>query len=472
MRTLPLVSLCLATTALAAGTPVAPLTVPLVISHAGRLLDGADKPVNGQVQLTFTIYEDGAPPTNGTDKTFWSAQYDVTVTDGVYALALGDPKAGAALPASVFQSADNRWLGIAIAGEELLPRLRLGVTPFAVAAMNADQLNGLDSSAFAPAAIVDTVNGIDANVNAIKTAVGATAGSDIGAIKAAVGATAGADIGAVKAALGATAGSDIGSIKTALGATAGADVASIKSSVGATVGADVGAIKAAVGATAGADLAAVKAAVGTSVGSDVTTIKGAVGATVGADVTTASAKLDRLLARAAYSVTCKDSFVASAWGDTADTSGFNNCLHDGRWHMVTDVSSGTPVGLTGAQLKALNDTGGTFRVTTASLVSQGFDCVRVEYRPVAGRLICVGPMHAHPGSAFGPEAPSPTNFHLISFNVDSDGRVWHSPYITTPGYGASVVGYGPSCSGCDVNTWGKDWFGPPSAIQAKWWVRF
>ncbi len=432
MRTLMLIATL--SFGIAALTQAAPLTVPLVISQEGRLTDAQDHGLNVTVPITFTIYEDGAKPSNGSDHVFWTAQYQVTVTNGFYSVLLGAPDAGAALPASVFQGADNRWLGVNVGGTDLTPRMRIGVVPFAVAAMNADTLNGLDSSAFAPAAIVTTVDGIDGKLGTP---------------------------GASETVFG-----DLGALDTKLGSTSG-DVTTIKSAV-ATMGTNVGTLQTNV-STLQTTASSISTAVGSTIGSDVTAIKSAVGATVGADAAEASTKLNKLLARAGYSMNCKDSWVALAWGDSNDATGYTNCLHDGRWHMVVSVDSGGSVsGLTGPQLKALGDAGGSFKITTAA-VNQESECVRMEWRGSDNRYICVGPLSFHPGSGMGADATNQTWFHFIAFNVDNTGVAMHSPYMyATNGSGP----LGVSAVNADASTWGVNWFGPPSTIQAKWWVRF
>ena len=169
--------LALALIAAAAPTP----NVPLVIQHSGRLLDGTDKPLDASsLALTFSIYDDS--DTSKLKDPLWTATYSLPVTGGIYRIGLGDPNVQPVtpLPATLFDT-PGRWLEIAIAGEKLSPRLEIGVTPYAVQALhaqNADLFGGMTPDAFAPSTIetdiaairtsTDTLGALKTELDAVK----------------------------------------------------------------------------------------------------------------------------------------------------------------------------------------------------------------------------------------------------------------------------------------------------------------
>ena len=107
----------------------------VVVYTEGRLLDSSDHPVTGNVTLVFAVMK-----AEKAVEAAWTDTFALTLTDGIYAVALGDTTNGTniALPASVFGG--DRWLSIKIGDEELLPRLKLGSVPRAA---SADTLGGL-----------------------------------------------------------------------------------------------------------------------------------------------------------------------------------------------------------------------------------------------------------------------------------------------------------------------------------------
>lgn len=97
---------------------------PALLTHQGRLLDASDTPIDGTVSLTFRLY---SVPTGGVE--IAAETQMVTVDDGLFSVQLS------ALSSSTLYSTDEeRWLGVTIDGTELLPRLRIGATPYAVVA--------------------------------------------------------------------------------------------------------------------------------------------------------------------------------------------------------------------------------------------------------------------------------------------------------------------------------------------------
>ncbi|MCP4567196.1 MAG: hypothetical protein GY841_06425 [FCB group bacterium] len=97
--------------------------VPQMINYQGQLNDDLGNPLDTTVSMTFTIYDDS---TGGNSK--WAESYiTVTIINGLFSVLLGSVTS---LPDSVFNQPD-RWLGISVGGEEILPRTRLASVPYA-----------------------------------------------------------------------------------------------------------------------------------------------------------------------------------------------------------------------------------------------------------------------------------------------------------------------------------------------------
>lgn len=139
-----------------------------VIHYQGRLLDavsGQPKP-DGAYAFAFRIYTTatgGAP--------LWTESKSITVNKGLFSTLLGDT---VALDVAIF-TGQELYLGITVGTDpEAAPRQRLASIAYAIhaenatvaasasQATNADQLDGLDASAFAPATHTHTGNQITA----------------------------------------------------------------------------------------------------------------------------------------------------------------------------------------------------------------------------------------------------------------------------------------------------------------------
>ena len=155
----------------------------IVISHSGRLADGNDKPVDGQVSLTFTLYKLSAAPPSGSaddDTPVWTDTFMVTAHGGIYQVDLGSQQA---LTSDLFSA--PRWLGIAIGSEGLSPRLRVGTAPYALHSGDSDTVGGKAPSSFAaamhshddlyyPRATVDATFAKQSDLTALQTALATT----------------------------------------------------------------------------------------------------------------------------------------------------------------------------------------------------------------------------------------------------------------------------------------------------------
>ncbi len=127
-------------------------SVPGVLGYQGRLLKADGAPEAGVVAMDFRVYDVASGGTAlGCD-----AQ-QVALADGFYALLVGAGAAcaGGSAPRvtpAIFTGVDL-WLELVVAGQSLSPRQRIGSVAYALRAGDADKLDGLDSSAFAPATI-------------------------------------------------------------------------------------------------------------------------------------------------------------------------------------------------------------------------------------------------------------------------------------------------------------------------------
>jgi hypothetical protein len=72
----------------------------------------------------------------------WTEEQDVRPDDGGRVKLLAGASTDAGIPQQLFQSADARWLGIAVKGETEQPRIMVMSMPYAVEAQNAETVGG------------------------------------------------------------------------------------------------------------------------------------------------------------------------------------------------------------------------------------------------------------------------------------------------------------------------------------------
>lgn len=114
---------------------------PRLLNYQGKLTD-SDGPVTGTVSITFSIYDAGGTP-------IWSETHgNVSVKDGLFNAILGGTTP---IPDSVFSSGE-RYLGLTVNGEEIMPRQQIVSIIFALKAQDADTVGGKSASDFALAA--------------------------------------------------------------------------------------------------------------------------------------------------------------------------------------------------------------------------------------------------------------------------------------------------------------------------------
>ncbi len=134
---------------------VAQATPPGRVNFQGTVQDSAGTPLNGPVTMVFRLYDD---PLAGT--LLWQEIYDptvypptVTVSAGLFTVALGDPAHRSAGSEPTFQGVFANhgavYLGMQAGTDpEMTPRIQVVASPFAV---NAAKLEGRQASAFANA---------------------------------------------------------------------------------------------------------------------------------------------------------------------------------------------------------------------------------------------------------------------------------------------------------------------------------
>lgn len=108
--------------------PEAAVISTSVISYQGRLTDNAGVPINGNLNLTFRLYD----VSSGGSPLWTEIHPSVLVRDGVFQVLLGSRQP---LPTNLFYEKDALYLGLSIGtGGELGPRERLTSVPFAAVA--------------------------------------------------------------------------------------------------------------------------------------------------------------------------------------------------------------------------------------------------------------------------------------------------------------------------------------------------
>lgn len=147
------------------------------------LADGS--PVDGNVSITFAAYTTavGGVP-------LWTQTINVPVDTGLFTVALGG--APAPFPANMFNT--DLYIGLFVAGEEMLPRRKLRTTAFAFKADDADTVGGMTAASLDQSADIAAVTG---DVSALDGRVGTLELTDITNVAAVGGLTGGGSSGNV-----------------------------------------------------------------------------------------------------------------------------------------------------------------------------------------------------------------------------------------------------------------------------------
>ncbi|CAN2047817.1 putative Secreted protein containing LamG-like jellyroll fold domain protein [Candidatus Magnetomoraceae bacterium gMMP-1] len=147
--------------------PFMAYAVPNTVNYQGYLTDSGGSPVNGTVDLTFTIYnaEEGG-------NVLWTKEYiGVEVSDGNFSVNLGED---ASFDENLFTN-DDLYLGIKVGtDEEMTPRRKFQTTPFAAQAKVAESLaEGSVNAAQLQAGAITSDKIVDKAVNEAKIDDGA-----------------------------------------------------------------------------------------------------------------------------------------------------------------------------------------------------------------------------------------------------------------------------------------------------------
>ena len=116
---------------------------PRVLKFSGVLLDASGKPLNGEVEVTFTLHKQ-----EGDEEPLWTeTQRLIADEHGGYTALLGVTQA-TGMPAEVFRSDEARWVGVQVQGQVQQPRTLLVSVPYALKAVEAEKLAGKSASDF------------------------------------------------------------------------------------------------------------------------------------------------------------------------------------------------------------------------------------------------------------------------------------------------------------------------------------
>lgn len=141
-----------------------------LINYQGELTDSVGLPINGDVTITFSLWNDPAETDPATYRV-WEEQQLVTVSNGIFNALLGN---GTPLPTAYEFNSPNLYLEVAIDGVILGPRTQLSSTPAAFwseESGNAATLAGQQVSAFASSGHTHTYTQITGNTEYVDSRV-------------------------------------------------------------------------------------------------------------------------------------------------------------------------------------------------------------------------------------------------------------------------------------------------------------
>ncbi|MFA6567607.1 MAG: hypothetical protein WCS96_05295, partial [Victivallales bacterium] len=109
---------------------------PGTILYSGKLLDASGNIINGNIDMTVTIYDAAVAGTAlYVDRNTAGLGNPVTVTDGIYSVVVGDDAGGGGTYGNLPQAlafSDTLYVQITIAAGDLSPREKLQAVPYAV----------------------------------------------------------------------------------------------------------------------------------------------------------------------------------------------------------------------------------------------------------------------------------------------------------------------------------------------------
>ncbi|MEO1576924.1 MAG: hypothetical protein AAFU65_18405, partial [Pseudomonadota bacterium] len=187
--------------ALVAIAPSGGAALPEGISYQGYLTNADGSPVNGSVNITFAVYNvdlGGVP--------LWNQTETMSVENGLFSTTLGNPLNP--FPDGLFDM--PVYVGLFVAGEELLPRRAVQANAFAYKAEDADTLDGADASDLDQSSEVATLSSdlgsVQSSVSSVQSDVAAndaritsleSSGGDITGVTAGAGLSGGGAAGNV-----------------------------------------------------------------------------------------------------------------------------------------------------------------------------------------------------------------------------------------------------------------------------------
>ena len=112
---------------------IANAEIPHQIDYQGYLTEAGGKPINGSVQVTFSIWDTAV----GGVAALWSEVQTVTPSNGICDVKLPNDPVGNPFPDDLFDG--DLYLGIKVASDaEMVPRQKIVAVPFAMKAEQAD----------------------------------------------------------------------------------------------------------------------------------------------------------------------------------------------------------------------------------------------------------------------------------------------------------------------------------------------
>jgi type 1 fimbria pilin len=106
--------------------PIAAPSSTTTVNYQGRLFDSSGNPVNGNVTLTFSLYDQAS---GGNRRWGPETHTGVPVSDGLFSVLLGSRTADGILQSAL---GGDLWLETDVNGETLSPREQLGAVPYAI----------------------------------------------------------------------------------------------------------------------------------------------------------------------------------------------------------------------------------------------------------------------------------------------------------------------------------------------------